>query len=185
VTTKHEMISDELDRRRRTATRRFATGVAVLTVWHGQAAHGTTVSAVATLSRKPLLLGVCLRDTSSFVELARTAGRFAINVLGATQALLAGHFADPARPAGLAQFDYVDWETEAFSGAPLFTGCLAGLGCRLDSTVPVGDHHLLVAEVVTAQHRPGSPLLSYAGQLHDGTLRAVTAARQLRHPARI
>lgn len=176
------MTSDEIDRRHRSATRRFATGVAVLTVWHGRAAQGTTVSAVTTLSRNPLLLGVCLRGTSSFVELANTAGRFAINVLGATQAVLAGHFADPARPVGLAQFDHVDWETEAFSGAPLFAGCLAGLGCRLHSSVVVGDHHLLIAEVVTAWHRPGSPLLSYAGQLHDGVLHAV--AHKIPHPAR-
>jgi flavin reductase (DIM6/NTAB) family NADH-FMN oxidoreductase RutF len=176
------MISEEIERQRRLATRQFATGVTVLTVWHGQAAQGTTVSAVATLSRTPLLLGVCLRSGSAFVDLASTAGRFAMNVLGASQALLAGWFADPARPAGLAQFDHVDWETEVYSGAPLLSGCLAGLGCRVNSSVPVGDHHLLIAEVVTAKHRPGAPLLSYAGQLHDGVLNLV--ARKHPHPAR-
>ena len=176
------MITDEIDRQRRMATRQFATGVTVLTAWHGSAAHGATVSAVTTLSRTPLLLGVCLRGGSAFASLASTAGRFAMNVLGAQQALLAGWFADPTRPGGLAQFDHVDWETEMFSGAPLLAGCLAGLGCRLSSTVAVGDHELLIAEVVTARHREGAPLLSYGGQLHDSVLRLVP--RKHPHPAR-
>src|SRR5215470_18077820 len=118
------MATDELDKLLASATRRLATGVAVLTVWHGTQAQGT-VSAVTTMARSPLLLGVCLRSGSSFVELARAAGRFAVNVLGGQQALLASWFADPARPRGLAQFDYVDWETDPFSGAPLLAGCLA------------------------------------------------------------
>jgi flavin reductase (DIM6/NTAB) family NADH-FMN oxidoreductase RutF len=176
------MITDEIDQQRRMATRQFATGVAVLTAWHAHAAQGTTVSAVATLSRQPLLLGVCLRRGSAFAALANTAGRFAMNVLDAQQARLAGWFADPARPVGPAQFDHVDWETELFSGAPLLAGCLAGLGCRLSSTVAVGDHELLIAEVVTSRYREGAPLLSYGGQLHDSVLRLV--ARKHPHPAR-
>lgn len=175
------MVADEIDKRLRGASRQFATGVAVLTAWHGAAAQGTTVSAVSTVSRTPLLLAVGLRRGSSFVELVTSAGRFAVNVLGSTQARLAGWFADPGRPRGLAQFDYVDWETDPYSGAPLIEGCLAGLGCRLVSSEPVGDHILLIAEVVTGRHGPGSPLISHAGQLHGAQLH--TVPRNHPHPA--
>jgi flavin reductase len=165
----------------RAASRQFATGVTVLTAWHGDEAHGTTASAVSTVSHDPLMLGICLNSMSSFARLAAEAGRFAVNVLAARQAELAGWFADPGRPRGLRQFDHFDWEADPFSGAPLIGGCLAGLGCLLTSAAPVGDHRLLVAEVVTARARPGVPLLSHGGGLHDAVLLPVP--RRCPHPA--
>jgi flavin reductase len=164
----------------RQAARRLATGVAVLTVWHGDVVHGTTVSSVAAMSREPLLLGVCLREASRITQAIGEARRFAVNVLCTRQSGLAGWFADPARPPGLAQFDHLEWEPDAFSGAPWISGSLASLGCHLTATVPAGDHKLLLGKVVTARNGEGGPLLHFAGQLHDGMLRALP--REATHP---
>jgi flavin reductase (DIM6/NTAB) family NADH-FMN oxidoreductase RutF len=169
------VIIEEIARRKRNALRQLASGVAVLTFWHGEEAHGATVSAVTAVSREPLLIGVCLRRDSQFTRLAVRAKRFGVNVLGAAQARLASWFADPQRPRGLAQFDYLDWEPDPFSGAPLINGSLARLGCRLTDAYPAGDHDLLVAEVMNGQAGEGLPLLSFAGQLHDGILRSLPA----------
>ncbi len=157
----------------RQAVRRLATGVAVVTVWHGDVVHGTTVSSVAAVSREPLLLGACLRAGSSTTAVIAAAGRFAVNVLSTAQPTLAGWFADPGRPRGLAQFDHLEWEPDPFSGAPWIRGSLATLGCHLTATVPAGDHDLLLGAVVTARDGEGSPLLHFAGRLHDGTLRVL------------
>jgi flavin reductase (DIM6/NTAB) family NADH-FMN oxidoreductase RutF len=166
----------------RQALRQIASGVAVLTYWSGDEAHGTTVSSVTSVSRDPLLIGACLRRDSRFAQLVATPGqRFAVNVLGADQARLASWFADPSRPAGLVQFDYVDWEPDVFSGAPMITGSLARLGCQLTASFPAGDHDVLVAQVVTGTVGSGPPLLSFAGQLHDGVLRTLPARPA--HPA--
>ncbi|ONI76441.1 hypothetical protein ALI144C_36435 [Actinosynnema sp. ALI-1.44] len=167
------MTADDLNVMLRQAVRRLTTGVAVVTVWHGDVVHGTTVSSVAAVSREPLLLGVCLREKSGITQVMAEAGRFAVNVLSARQSALAGWFADPGRPHGLAQFDPVDWEPDAFSGAPWIAGSLASLGCHLTATVPAGDHKLLLGKVVTARDGEGGPLLHFAGRLHDGTLRAL------------
>ena len=175
------MIIEEISRRKRNALRQLASGVAVLTFWHGNEAHGTTVSAVTAVSREPLLIGVCLRRESQFTRLVSAGQRFGVNILGAAQARLASWFADPERPHGLAQFDYLDWEPDAFSGAPLITGSLARLGCRLTNAIPAGDHDLLVAEVMNGEAGEGLPLLSFAGQLHDGILRSLPARPA--HPA--
>jgi flavin reductase (DIM6/NTAB) family NADH-FMN oxidoreductase RutF len=176
------VITEEISKRKRQALRQVASGVAVLTFWHGREAHGTTVSAVIAVSRDPLLVGVCLRRDSRFAHLVWDPGqRFGVNVLGAEQARLASWFADPGRPGGLTQFDYVDWEPDAFSGAPLIAGSLARLGCRLTDVHPAGDHNLLVAEVMNGSARDGLPLLSFAGQLHDGILRSLPARPA--HPA--
>jgi flavin reductase (DIM6/NTAB) family NADH-FMN oxidoreductase RutF len=155
----------------RQAVRRLTTGVAVLTVWHGDLVQGSTVSSVAAISRDPLLIGVGLRAESSLTEVFGAARRFAVNVLSTRQAALAGWFANPARPPGLAQFDQLDWEPDAFSGAPWISGSLASIGCRLTATIPAGDHNLLLGEVVTARAGEGVPLLHFTGRLQEGMLR--------------
>jgi flavin reductase (DIM6/NTAB) family NADH-FMN oxidoreductase RutF len=167
------MTVADLDVLLRQAVRRLATGVAVVTVWHGDVLHGTTVSSVAAVSREPLLIGVCLREESSTTQAIAEAGRFAVNVLSTRQPALAGWFADPGRPPGLAQFDHLEWEPDAFSGAPWIRGSLASLGCHLTTNVPAGDHTLLLGKVVTARNGEGSPLLHFAGRLHDGMLRVL------------
>jgi flavin reductase len=165
----------------RQAVRRLATGVAVVTVWHGDVLHGTTVSSVAAISREPLLVGVCLREASDLTEVIGQARCFAVNVLSTRQSALAGWFADPGRPRGLAQFDHLEWEPDAFSGAPWISGSLASLGCHLTTTVSVGDHNLLLGEVVTARTGDGAPLLHFTGRLHDGMLRVLP--REITHPS--
>lgn len=165
----------------RQAVRRLATGVAVVTVWHGDVVHGTTVSSVAAVSREPLLVGVCLREASDLTEVISEARCFAVNVLSTRQSALAGWFADPGRPKGLAQFDQLEWEPDAFSGAPWISGSLASLGCHLTTTVPAGDHNLLLGEVVTARTGEGAPLLHFTGRLHDGMLRILP--REVTHPS--
>lgn len=166
-------MAADLDVILRQAVRRLATGVAVVTVWHGDDVHGTTVSSVSSVSREPLLIGVCLHAVSGLAEVIDQARCFAVNVLSTRQAALAGWFADPGRPRGLAQFDHLEWEPDAFSGAPWISGSLASLGCHLTTSIPAGDHNLLLGNVVTARTGEGAPLLHFTGRLHDGMLRAL------------
>ncbi|HEX6521511.1 MAG TPA: flavin reductase family protein [Streptosporangiaceae bacterium] len=167
------MIVEQIGRQQRQAVRRFASGVAVLTVWQGDSAVGVTVSAVTAVARDPASIAVCLRHDSLSRHAVEQAERFALNVLSVEQERLTGWFASPDRPRGLAQFDCVEWEPDAFSGAPLIAGSLARIGCRLINCIPAGDHDVLLAEVVTASVGEGRPLLSYAGVLHDAVLHPV------------
>lgn len=153
----------------RQALRRLASGVTVLTVNRGRR-HGTTASAVITVSRDPLVLGVCLSPSSSFAGMVRPVGRFTVNVLAAGQAPLAQRFADPDRPLGDAQFEGLDWSTDPLTGAPLLDGCLAHLACRALDWHQVGDHDLLLAEVLGGRHATGHPMIGFAGRISDSTL---------------
>ena len=116
---------------RRRALYRLAAPVAVLTVRHGDELHGTTVSALSTVSREPLLLAACLRSSSEFAALAVQAGRYTVNVLGSDQADLARYFSDGSRPSGAAQFAPWSWTTDPYAQAPLLEGALAHYTCRL------------------------------------------------------
>jgi flavin reductase len=169
--------SANADRVRRAAGRRLATGVTVLTVAHGGTAHGTTASAVGLVSTDPLLVHACLRQDSVFADLARRSGRFAVSVLSERQTGLADWFADPARPAGNAQFARVDWDADAVSGAPLLRHAVSWLSCLPAAWHPGGSHVILLAEVAWGAVGSGSPLLSFDGRLHGAELHHVIRRR--------
>jgi flavin reductase len=149
----------------RQALRRVTSGITILTVNHEGRRHGATVSALVTVSRDPLILGACLRPSSTFASLVRAAGVFSVNVLATHQASLARRFAKPGRPLGDAQFAGLAWSTDGLTGAPLLPECLAYMGCRALDWHQVGDHDLLLAEVVGGRPGRGVPLLSFAGQV--------------------
>ncbi len=151
----------------RSALRRIASGVTVLTVNLDGVRHGATVSAVVPISRDPLVLGVCLRSPSGFSEMTRAAGRFCVNVLSTKQAWLAAQFARPNRPPGDAQFHAVQWWPCKLTGAPLLADCVAQLSCEVLEHHLIGDHDLIVAQAVAGHFNNGTPLISYAGSLME------------------
>jgi flavin reductase (DIM6/NTAB) family NADH-FMN oxidoreductase RutF len=102
----------------------FPTGVTVVTVACGDGTmHGVTVNSFSSVSLDPMLVLVCLNETSRAVRLIERAAAFGVNVLSAGQQDLSRWFADPNRPADSAMFDGVPL-------GPGVTGCpvLAGPG---------------------------------------------------------
>jgi flavin reductase (DIM6/NTAB) family NADH-FMN oxidoreductase RutF len=161
-------VGEEIDVLARTALRRVASGVTVLTVCHDEMWHGTTVSAVVAISREPVVLGVCLRQRSAFTTMAERSGYFSVNVLSDAQAGLAARFADPERPMGRAQFEGLNIRACPETSAPLIGGCLAHLACEVTDRYAIGDHHMLVARVVGGCHdHAGEPLLTFGGRLFN------------------
>jgi flavin reductase (DIM6/NTAB) family NADH-FMN oxidoreductase RutF len=152
----------------RQALRRIASGVTVLTVNRDGVRHGVTVSAIIPISRDPLVLGASLRARSAFAAMASDCRRFSVNVLSRAQVAVADRFAAPDRPAGDAQFAELAWTTDGITGAPLIGGCLAHLACRVIDLRAVGDHDLVIAEVLGGVPGEGAPLLTFAGRLDRG-----------------
>src|SRR5262252_8738635 len=64
----------------------FPTGVTVVTVASDDSnMHGTTVNSFSSVSLDPMLVLVCLNETSRGADLIERAGAFAVNVLSAGQ----------------------------------------------------------------------------------------------------
>ncbi|HEY3608753.1 MAG TPA: flavin reductase family protein [Pseudonocardiaceae bacterium] len=162
------MITEEILRQHRNAVRQLASGVAVLTVADERGTHGATVSALAAVSRDPLLVGACLNRNSLFLRRVRARRWFSVSALNTEQTLLARWFADPGRPRDSSQFDGIAARVDPISGAPLLEGALAHLTCRVSYCLAAGDHFLLIADVADGTRGRGTPLLSFAGTLHDG-----------------
>ncbi|WUH97794.1 flavin reductase family protein [Spirillospora sp. NBC_00431] len=147
----------------RDVMRRWASGVAVITMAGPDGPHGMTVNALLSVSlNPPTLLIVLARNGRTHGILERT-GRFTVNILSADQRPLADHFTKRRQP-GEAEFEGLGWHPSP-GGAPVLDGGLASLDCLVTEQTFVADHALLIATVTHTRlpSAEGSPLV-YAGR---------------------
>ena len=86
----------------------FPTGVTVVTVASDDGnMHGITVNSFSSVSLDPMLVLVCLNETSHGIGLIERAGAFAVNVLSSEQRDVSRWFASRYRPGGPTMFDGV------------------------------------------------------------------------------
>ncbi len=128
---------------------RFATGVTVITVG-GEHVHAMTANAFTSVSLDPPSVLCSVGHGAVMHGALSSAGRFAVNILGARQEGLAKHFADKKRTLGAAQFQDVDWRAGEHTGAPLLTGAVAWLECALTDSHVFADHTLFIGTVLAA-----------------------------------
>lgn len=128
----------------RVAMRHFPSGVTIVTIRAGQAIHGLTVSAFASISPDPPLVMVAIdHGHSAFSLLERPDAVFAVNILHQDQIDLSNRFAwlkDEDR------FGTGAWTT-AVTGAPILADALAWLDCTIYERYPAGTHQIYVGEV--------------------------------------
>ena len=148
------------------ALRQYAAGVALLTVRDGIDDVGTTVTSVMSVSAEPPLLAVGLTAAGYPREVLEEAGRCALTVLSARQAILASRFSDAGRPGARHLLESVAWTRAADSGAIVLAEGMAALDCRLDRMIEAGDHVLALLEVddVPVLNPDAQPLLRLRGR---------------------
>lgn len=144
----------------------FATGVTIVTTaTEDDEVHGMTANAFCSVSLDPLLVLVCVDNTSGMRRLAPVAQRFAVTVLADGQQEEGRWFATSDRPRGHEQFDPHDWMRAPITGSPVLRGALAYVECTLADSHAGGDHTILVGEVVGVGRLGGSaPLLWFDGR---------------------
>jgi flavin reductase (DIM6/NTAB) family NADH-FMN oxidoreductase RutF len=147
------MPVDPADFRR--ALGQFAAGVTVVTTRDGQGRSlGLTVTAFASVSLEPPLVLVCVDHRSEAHAGFRQAGLFGVSILAEGQEEVSRRFA----VGGAAKFKGLELTTGT-TGVPLVPGAIAHLECRVIATHDAGDHAIYVGEVLSAQVRPGRPLV--------------------------
>ena len=139
------MVAEEPELR--DAMRRFAAGVAVVTIALERQRVGLTVSAVTSLSLEPPLVSVAISRQAAMHELLADSDAFALSLLAGDQAALAQHFARGVPP--IAMWHEIELHRE--EGAPLLAGARAWVDCALVNEVPTGDHTLFVGGVTAVE----------------------------------
>lgn len=135
----------------RDAMGNLSTGLTVVTTSSGGAPHGTTLSAVMSLSMDPPMVLLSLSRTSSLLARLQRGGQFGINVLAAHHDQVAIRFSRDLHD----RFADLKWEDE---GAPRLADAHAWVLAEVSSTVPAGDHVLVLGDVITAEASEGRPL---------------------------
>lgn len=138
---------------------RFASGVTVITTTAGGTDHGTTASAVSSLSTEPPMLLICLNKTSDTQAAILSSRVFGVNILAEDQGQVAYQFAKK----GAAKFEGVPVRRGG-TGVPLIEGALAHLECEVDETVTGGTHTVFLARVRQASGQEGAPLTYFRGR---------------------
>jgi flavin reductase (DIM6/NTAB) family NADH-FMN oxidoreductase RutF len=142
----------------------FPTGVTVVTVASDDGnMHGMTVNSFSSVSLDPMLVLVCLNETSRGLGLIERAGAFVVNVLSVGQRDVSRRFANRHRPADSTMFDGVPFEP-GLTGCPVLADATASFDCRLQQSHRAGDHLIVLGEVIALVHRPQlEPLIFHAG----------------------
>ncbi|MGN5236461.1 MULTISPECIES: flavin reductase [unclassified Rhodococcus (in: high G+C Gram-positive bacteria)] len=137
----------------REAMASVATPVSVVTTtWEGEH-YGATVSAFSSLSMDPPMVLVSLDKRSALLTAMRSAGRFGLNILAASQASTASRFASGR---GVGKFEGVKWRPDA--GLPRIDGALSWLACDVVEVVEGGDHLIALGAVASVEACEGFPL---------------------------
>ncbi|MFG2821503.1 flavin reductase family protein [Kitasatospora sp. NPDC048365] len=136
----------------RCTLRRHAAGVVVIAA---PGPGGLTVTSFTSVSLDPALVSFYLSTTAST---APAADAFTVHLLHRGQEELARAFAR----SGVDRFAGVPW-TAGPHGTPLLEGVAARLTARRVGLHPVGDHLLVVGEVVAADAEGGEPLVHHDG----------------------
>jgi flavin reductase (DIM6/NTAB) family NADH-FMN oxidoreductase RutF len=138
----------------------FATGVTIATVLDETGApQGLTVSSFTTVSLAPPLVLICIDHRSAVLRHFRQASHYGIQILSAAQRDLSTRFA--TRPD--ARFDGVEWHP-GITSVPLIDESLASLECAIRQVLEMGDHTVLLAEVIAAEGGTGEPLLFFSSR---------------------
>jgi flavin reductase len=144
----------------RNLMQRHPAGVSVVTVDLEGERLGLTVASLVSVALEPPLVAISIARQAALHELLRSAGGFAVSLLGAGQIELARHFARGVPPIVL--WHGID-KRDGVRG-PLLDGALGWLECELAGEHEAGDHTLFVGRVERVEPgADGAPLLRLGG----------------------
>ncbi|WP_181795437.1 flavin reductase family protein [Streptomyces sp. WELS2] len=147
----------------RSAFRRHAAGVAVITARGASGPVGFTATSLTSVSAEPPLVSFGIgTGASSWPAIAGT-DHVGVHILGEHQSDLAATFAR----SGADRFGAPTAWREGPKGVPVLDDVLVWLVCRIVGRVPAGDHRIVLAEVELGDPSgTGRPLLYHQGRFN-------------------
>lgn len=137
---------------KKTTLRMIPYGLYVLTADDGNGAVGAaTVNWVTQTAFAPPMVVVGVKADSGVYAALKTAGTFALNMLGKEHKNLAFAFFKPAKLENgmLSGQSFL----RGASGSPILDAAIGAVECRVKTIVEEGDHHIVVGEVIDAHLR--------------------------------
>lgn len=146
----------------RSAMRRLAGHVNVVTTQLNGERGGLTATAVCSLTAQPPRILACINLSGRSFRMIAESRVMAINVLGAEHEALARRFASAN---GGDPFDGPERWTQSATGAPLLEQAQATFDCSVEQMLMTSTHAIVIGEIRHITHREhGTPLLYANGQ---------------------
>ena len=155
-----DTMSDEESKALRQAFGQFATGVTIVTTSDsGHDPVGVTANSFSSVSLQPPMVLWSLSAAAMSRRVFEKAEYFCVHILSAAQQELSDLFAQQ----GADKFAVADWSWGEH-GVPLLNDFAARFHCRTESQLPVGDHIVIVGEVIKFEKTDQRPLVFHGGQ---------------------
>lgn len=149
--------SQALDQDFRDAMRRLAASVTIVTVANNGERHGTTATAVTSLSMAPPSLIVCFNRDSRLHGMLSAASRFCVNLLHTENVEISKLFSSPVSSAE--RFAGGKWISEG-DAPPYLETAQASIQCVKDQQIDYGTHTIFIGRVLCVRNREHiSPLV--------------------------
>ena len=149
----------------RTAMRRWATGVTIVTAQHAGVKHGMTVSSFSSISLEPPLVLISLEQSAKTTSLVEASGAFGVTILGEDQQLISERFAG-RMPEIRDRFESLELTTLK-TGAPLLVDGIASFDCQVVSAGDAGMQRWFLGEVVALRiGKKSTPLIYFERDYH-------------------
>lgn len=124
---------------------RLPSGLAILSVRHGEKETGLLVSWIQQCSFEPPQLTVAVRRGRDVLGWLEPGALFILNLLAEGQTNLLSHF---GKGFTLDEPAFTGLQVDRSRGTPILADALGYLECQVERRVPTGDHELLVATVL-------------------------------------
>lgn len=138
----------------------FATGVCLISVNDSESGPlALTANSFSSVSLEPPLVSWSIQNDSECFREYTECIDFGISVLCADQDRLSSHYANK----GSHDARNTDFEEDP-RGVPLLKRAVARFSCKMWGRHLVGDHHIIIGEVVDYRAGDQTPLLFHRGQ---------------------
>lgn len=158
----HAEKATELVQGMRTAMRRLAASVVIVSARNGERRHAITISAVTSLSMEPPSLLVCVNRAASIYATLESGADFCVNLLSGAHRDLS--IACSGKEKGEGRFSVGNWRDDPDANVPFLDDAPAALICGLDGLHRYGTHGIFIGKVKTIYlHGAVDPLVYLDG----------------------
>jgi len=140
---------------------KFTTGITVITGNYNNKPFGITVNSFSSLSLEPILVSFNIDKKSHTNELIINSDYYNINILSKSQEDLVWRFAKKDED----RFKNLDYQTDN-NNIALLTNNLATLHTKKYKIIDIGDHNIIIAEVINGDKNMNQePLIYYNSKI--------------------
>ncbi|PWC57447.1 nitrilotriacetate monooxygenase [Azospirillum sp. TSH7] len=145
----------------KSALRSVVGSVSIVASGQGADRRGLTVTAAVSLCVDPPMVLACINRSAEAHDVILRTGAFSWNVLSADQVQLAERFAAMDGSKGASRFSPAEWG-EMVTGVPVLLQSVCSFDCRVQDTLEVATHTIMIGAVVAQIHNQHKVPLIYS-----------------------